>query len=225
MLELLGPWVAVQQIPTMHIPGSGLLRPWAAKAPECFVALVLALGTEIADAQFEVGDYILVERQSGHPHMAQQAPVRVDQQGIQRAGRIAPVIWDAAEWGGDKGSSVGFVRSGAAALKAPAQDEECRRRLERMEELKRGEYGRQTSLTPQYHRGRVRELQAHAEWCKRYDEGRADGRRSRLQTASVDNGKGEGIVAVIRSADDLLALGVDPLWLANKLGIKGDPEE
>ena len=50
-----------------------------------------------------------------------------------------------------------------------------------------------------------------------YEGTRVGKRRSRLMKAAADPGSGEGVVAVIRQASDLLRFGVSREWLAGHL--------
>lgn len=216
--ELLGPWVAVEQIEAMMLAGGALYRPWTARAPEAFVALVLAIGTGIDDAPFEPGDFVLVEKMSGHPHMAGDLP-DMFRGGKRIAGKTTWVDLRASTFGGAPDKVVGLVRYGAA-LSPCLRDEEAARRMQRGAELHVGEYEERETLDGDVAGHKRAEKNAHERWLLGHELYRDGRRRSRLMKPSADPAAGEGIVAVIRDGADLLRFGVDPAWLAEHLGVE-----
>lgn len=214
---LLGPWVAIEQVEATMAGAGTLYRPWNARAPEAFIGHVLAIGTGIVDPPFEVGDFVLVEKMSGHPHMAGTGP------DIIRGGRRFPgksriVDYTADHFGGDPSKPVGFVRFGPP-IPACHQDEEAARRVRRGAELSANFQDQKKSIDERIDPAVEAEIMRHGRWVKLYEYDRAQKRRSRTMKPSRDPGRGEGIVAVITDAADLLRLGVDPVWLAETLGV------
>ena len=221
MFEILGPWIAIQQVEAREI-GSGLLKPWTAKSPETLICEVLAIGTGIEDPGFGVGDFILVEKMSGHPHMSGEAPQRRLPNGELRPGKTVPVFWPASEFGGDADKMIGLVRFGDL-MPVLDQDEECQRRLARGADLATKEHDYKKSADDVARRSPAEEMREHAAWVKTYEASREGHRRTRLKRPVFDDAQGEGVLAVFQDAQALLDMGVNGAWLADRLGIS--PEE
>lgn len=213
----IGPWVVVEQVDAMLLAGGALYRPWTARAPEAFVAQVLAAPEGVDD--FERGDFLLVEKMSGHPGMAGEAPPEL-RGGRRIPGRTRVVDLDASLWGGTPGKPAGIVRCDTSwALGVPLFDEEAARRTRRGLQIETDAHEAKRTLDDELARHLRAEQRAHERWLREHEDRRSTGRRSRLMKPSQDPGQGEGVLAVITDADYLLRFGVDPVWLAGRLGI------
>lgn len=216
-MQILGPWIAIEPVDAAHFAGSAILKPWTARAPETFIGLVLAIGAAVPENPgFEIGDFVLVEKMSGHPHMAGEMPAfkRGDQW---VAGRTIPVMIPASLFGGAANKLLGLVRYGTP-LPVIHTDDEAARRLHRAMTLREQMKNERSSIDEQFADAQA-EVAEHGRWLKHAEAQRAGCRRSRLMKPFEDPGAGEGILAKIEDADDLLEMGVDPAWLADRLGI------
>lgn len=215
-LEPIGPWIVVEHVAAMM--RGNVHMPWTMRAPACFVGLVLAVPDHL-DVDLKPGDFVLVEQMSGNPAMASTAPPEFFA-GDWRPGRTHPVDLRASAFGGSPDKQAGFVRVGVDALPVCRLDEEATRRLVRATDIAESEKARTTSLVG-FNPKLVEEFRRHKAWLKAYDDSRAGKRRSRLKKPAYDEGSGEGVVAKIETAEDLISLGVDPAWLAEHLGLAG----
>lgn len=215
-LTLLGDWVAIEPIEARLVAG-GIITPWTARAPEAFPAVVLAVGPRVTAV--EVGDYVLVEQMSGHPHMAGPGP-DVIIAGERQPGRTVVTDLRASDFGSGSATKAGIVRQ--SALMPPHNDEEIERRMLRCASLLASIKGGKSHLDDPDTPHMKREISAHRVWLARNEVRRAHGRRSRAMIPSQDPGLGDGVVALFEDAAELLAVGVDELWLARRLGIGND---
>lgn len=219
-LRPLGAWVAIEQVEAMMLAGGALYRPHTARAPEAFVGLVLALGAGVPDdAPFEPGDFVVVEKMSGHPHMAGES------RPIYRGGRKMPgksVVLDlrASSFGGSPDKPVGLVRYDSTTRRPCLLDEQAARRMRRGAAIYQAEHDKKKHLDDDATRHLMAEAQRHERWARQYEASRVGRRRSRLMKPSADPALGEGIIAVIRDAEQLLSFGVDPAWLAEHLEVE-----
>lgn len=217
--QLLGAWVAIQQVDAAMIGQSKILRPWTARAPDAFIGLVLAIGQGIANPPFEVGDFVVVETMSGHPHMAGIAPDRPKPGGGTISGGTRAVDLRCDTWGGDPSKIVGLVRYLPEPLRVSHVDDEAARRHIRGAHITDVVKNRKEHLDDVAEAHLVQERNRHEVWLRDNERRRADGRRSRLMKPAFDPGAGEGVVARIGEASDLLRLGVDAAWLADTLRV------
>lgn len=222
-MKILGPWVAIQPVEAMMVGGGLLLKPWSARQPDCFIAEVLALGDGIHDAPFGVGDFLLVEQMSGHPAMATDWPDIVRPDGKRLPGRTRPVDIPASELGGDPGKPLGLLRYLPTDKLKPCawQDEEATRRMERAGMLTKAAQTRSKTFGEEPDAAVLEEIGQHTRWLKEHEVRREGQRRSRLMKPHADPGQGDGVVAVIEDAEDLLAMGVSAEWLAGRLVAQG----
>lgn len=213
VLKALGPWVAVEPLPvTRH---GSLYLPGSIKASAVYPGRVLAFGTAIKDAPFEVGSYVLVEMLSGHPHVAGRGRPYF-RNGQWNQGKLQVANIDASLFGeaANPRRQVALVPYLTEPLEPQEMDEIAVRVQATAAKIQADHIENKADLDDELTRSTIEYLaylKAQHEVLEAQREGR---RRSSLMKPGFDPASGEGIVAVLDDLDDLLDLGVDSAFLS-----------
>jgi hypothetical protein len=173
------------------------------KAPACYVAQVLEIGAK--NAPFKVGDFVVVESQVGHPCMAAVDP---------KTKKTRVVDLPCSAFGGSEHKQVGIVPFSATGSEVDHEDLESVRRVARINELGQKLEASVKDFADLESAEWVNERKAHAIWLHDYEQRRSTKRRTNSRGRSDEVGKGDGIIAVVDTVDELVGMGIDPDDLA-----------